>query len=84
MMITNCDLIIKNGKVFEKNKFKKNHIVIKNGKIFKLTKNIKSFKSKKIINADKKIVIPGIIDIHFHVGFRSGCLHKTDVFLERR
>ena len=22
-MITNCDLIIKNGKVFEKNKFKK-------------------------------------------------------------
>ena len=67
MMITNCDLIIKNGKVFEKNKFKKNHIVIKNGKIFKLTKNIKSFKSKKIIDADKKIVIPGIIDIHFHV-----------------
>ena len=55
-MINNCDLIIKNGKVFEKNKFKKNHIVIKNGKIFKLTKNIKSFKSKKIINADKKII----------------------------
>ena len=66
-MIINCDLIIKNGKVFEKNRFKKNHIVIKDGKIFKLTKNIKSFKSKKIINADKKIVIPGIIDIHFHV-----------------
>ena len=55
-MIINCDLIIKNGKVFEKNKFKKNHIVIKNGKIFKLTKNIKLFKSKKTINADNKIV----------------------------
>ena len=66
-MINNCDLIIKDGKVFEKNKFKKKHIVIKNGKIFKVTKNIKSFKSEKIINADKKIVIPGIIDIHFHV-----------------
>ena len=46
MMITNCDLIIKNGKVFEKNKFKKSHIVIKNGKIFKLTKNIKLFSLK--------------------------------------
>ena len=62
MMITNCDLIIKNGKVFEKNRFKKNHIVIKDGKIFKLTKNIKSFKSKKIINADKKIVIPEAVN----------------------
>ena len=61
-MITNCDLIIKNGKVFENNRFKKNHIVIKDGKIFKLTKNIKSFKSKKIINADKKIVIDFILN----------------------
>ena len=48
-MITNCDLIIKNGKVFEKNKFKKNHIVIKNGKIFKLTKNIKAMLDKNIV-----------------------------------
>ena len=48
-MINNCDLIIKDGKVFEKNKFKKKHIVIKNGKIFKVTKNIKSFKSEKIM-----------------------------------
>ena len=54
MMITNCDLIIKNGKVFEKNKFKKNHIVIKNGKIFKLTKNIKSFKNNKKIQIQER------------------------------
>ena len=67
MMISNCDLIIKNGKVYEENKFKKINIVIKNGKIFKLTKNTKLFKAKKTINADKQIVIPGIIDIHFHV-----------------
>ena len=66
-MISNCDLIIKNGKVFEENKFKKINIVIKNGKILKLTKNLNLFKAKKTINADKQVIIPGIIDIHFHV-----------------
>ena len=55
MMITNCDLIIKNGKVFEKNKFKKSYCN-QNGKIFKLTKNIKSFNPKKLSMQTKKLL----------------------------
>ena len=43
-------------KFLRKINLKKNHIVIKNGKIFKLTKNIKSFKSKKLSMQTKKLL----------------------------
>jgi len=61
------DLIIKNGKVFYQNKFQKINIIIDNGKIIKITKNLNSFKAKQIIDAKNKTIIPGIIDVHFHV-----------------
>ena len=62
-----CDLIIKNGNVYYNNKLQINNIVIDKGKIIEVKKNIKSFQPKKIINAKNKTIIPGIIDIHFHI-----------------
>lgn len=62
-----CDLIIKNGNVYYNNRLQINNIVIDKGKIIEVKKNIKSFQPKKIINAKNKTIIPGIIDIHFHI-----------------
>ncbi len=61
------ELIIKNGIVFYQNKFQKVNIVIDKGKIIEINKKLKSNKAKKIIDAKNKTIIPGIIDIHFHV-----------------
>ncbi|MDC6448356.1 dihydroorotase family protein [Alphaproteobacteria bacterium] len=62
-----CDLIIKNGNVYYNNKLQINNIIIDQGKIIEVKKNIKSYKPKKVINAKNKTIIPGIIDIHFHI-----------------
>lgn len=61
------ELIIKNGTVFYQNKFQKVNILINKGKIIEINKKLKSNKAKKIIDAKNKTIIPGIIDIHFHV-----------------
>lgn len=61
------DLIIKNGKVFYKNKFTNSNVIIHNGKILEISDNIKSYNAKKIIDAKNQTVIPGVIDVHFHV-----------------
>ena len=61
------DLIIKSGKVFYKNKFTISNVIIHNGKILEISNNIKSYKAKKVIDAKNKTVIPGVIDVHFHV-----------------
>ncbi|BDB99434.1 dihydroorotase [Saccharolobus caldissimus] len=62
------DLIIKGGKVV----FPGQYIIeadlgINEGKIVTISKNINS-NSGKIINAEGKIIIPGVIDAHFHIG----------------
>ena len=61
------DLIIKNGKVFYNNQFQIINVVINNGKIIEISKNIKTYKANKIIDAKNKIIIPGVVDVHFHV-----------------
>ena len=61
------DLIIKNGKVFYKNKFTISNVIIHNGKILEISDNIKSYNAKKIIDAKNQTVIPGVMDVHFHV-----------------
>ena len=61
------DLIIKNGKVFYKNKFQIINVLVNKGKILEISNNIKSYEAKKIIDAKNQTVIPGVIDVHFHV-----------------
>ena len=61
-------LLLKNGEVHTPDKVKKNcDILIDKGKIVKVSLNIKA-KDAKVIDVSKKIVIPGLIDAHSHVG----------------
>jgi dihydropyrimidinase len=70
MMQNSCDILITNasaviprsGGIVETN------IMIENGKIKALTKSIHNIHASKIINANGKYVLPGLIDPHIHYG----------------
>lgn len=59
--------LIRGGEVVLKEKTEKLDVLIDNGKIEKLAKDIKPQVDYKIIEAEGKTVIPGIIDIHVHL-----------------
>lgn len=63
-------IIIKNGTLLdvEKSKFEKMDISIEDGKITGIKKSIKPKKDDEIIDATDKIVAPGFIDAHCHLG----------------
>jgi len=62
-------LLIKNGYVYtmEGKNIENGDILIKDGKIVKVGSNIEN-KNAKIIDAKGKIVLPGFIDAHTHLG----------------
>lgn len=62
-------IIIKQGHIIDPaNKIDKiGDILIEGNKIKKIAEKITSISSSKIINAEGKIVIPGIIDMHVHL-----------------
>jgi dihydroorotase len=74
------DLLIKNGRVIDpKNKIDaKMDVAISEGKISRVAKDIPASQSKKIIDASRLIVTPGLIDIHTHVFVGS----KPDIFAD--
>ena len=61
-----CDLVIKNGNVFLDGKFTKCNIGIKNSKIVNIFDSV-NFKAKETIDVNRNYVLPGFIDVHFHV-----------------
>lgn len=68
-------LLIKNAKIFTKGILINKNIFIENGKIRKLTNQ--ALMADNVIDAKKKIVLPGLIDSHVH--FREpGLIHKED------
>jgi dihydroorotase (multifunctional complex type) len=66
-MTNKFDYIIENGEIFLDNKIQKINIGLKNGKIEKIFNDSKKYNAKKTINAKNKWVLPGVIDIHFHI-----------------
>jgi dihydroorotase len=58
--------LIKNGDVVLKDKVTKCDLILDGGKIVKIGKNL-SGDGCKVIDADGKTVIPGIIDMHVHL-----------------
>lgn len=63
-------ILIKNGKIItmtQKN-LDRGSILIDNGKIVRVEKYIEENDSMEIIDASNKIVMPGIIDAHCHIG----------------
>ena len=85
MIIKNGDvLLFKNDDVI----IEKKDIKIKDGIIVKIGQNIKQEKDEKVIDATKKVVMPGLINTHCHVGmsiFRGtfeGC--NLDTWLNKK
>lgn len=70
-----ADLIITNGKIVDGsgNHWFYGDVVIKDGKIIK-TGNSAGFTAAKTIDAEKKIVAPGFIDVHGHI--ESGIINN--------
>ena len=63
VLITNASLVIPNGGITSDT-----NIFIEKGKIKKLTKSVGNKNAGKIINANGKYVLPGLIDPHVHYG----------------
>lgn len=69
MMQNSCDILITNAAaVIPRIGTVETNIMIENGKIKTLTKSIDNIHASKIINANGKYVLPGVIDPHVHYG----------------
>jgi dihydropyrimidinase len=69
MMQNSCDILITNASaVIPRSGIAETNIMIENGKIKALTKSIHNIHASKIINANGKYVLPGLIDPHIHYG----------------
>jgi dihydropyrimidinase len=69
MMQNSCDTLITNAAaVIPRVGIVQTNIMIENGKIKTLTKSIDNIHASKIINANGKYVLPGVIDPHVHYG----------------
>lgn len=70
------DLLIHGGTIVDpgENLNSKMDIGIKNGVIIKIASNISKIGAKRIIDANDKIVTPGLIDLHTHVYWGSTTL----------
>lgn len=77
----NC-ILIQNGLVYDFNKstFIKKDILIEDGKI-KVTseKSINVEEKYKVIGANEKYIIPGLIDCHTHIGIMEECTGKLGI-----
>lgn len=76
------DLIIKNGIVVNADSTQQCDIAIKDEKIVSLGKKEYFPKAKKIIDAEGKYVMPGMIDSHVHVNLKVGEFCSLDNFTQ--
>jgi len=76
-------ILIKNAKIVNENKIFKGDLLIKDKIIHEISDNISYNKVDKIIYADGKYLIPGVIDDQVH--FREpGFTHKADIESESK
>jgi len=63
-------ILIKNGKIYTMSDkvYEKGSILVENGKIVAIGENIEAPEDAEIIDAEGKLVMPGIIDAHCHLG----------------
>ncbi|QWC00543.1 amidohydrolase family protein [Mycoplasmatota bacterium] len=73
------DLAVINGKVWIDKTFVDTNVYIEHGKIVKINK--KELPSKKVIDVNNDLVIPGLIDPHVHFNLDLGHIHSKDDFL---
>lgn len=61
------DLLIKNAKIYLNGTFSEGHVLVKNGKIVSINSEIEEIDAKKIIDANGKYLLPGLLESHIHV-----------------
>ncbi|GKX32251.1 aminoacylase [Vallitalea longa] len=78
------DILIKHGTIVDGTGNKKftGDIAVKDGKIVKIQDSIDA-QSKKIIDAENKIVSPGFIDIHSHSDLRAASCNLCDIKIQQ-
>ena len=62
------DLIIRNAKITTADNTVFGDIAIKDGKIVEIGSIDAEIKAEKVVDAEGKPVIPGLIDTHCHIG----------------
>lgn len=76
-------ILIKNAQIVNEGKIYQSNVLIEKDLIAKISENISEEKIDKIINAEGKFLIPGVIDDQVH--FREpGLTHKGDIESESR
>ncbi|EHJ00703.1 amidohydrolase [Clostridium sp. DL-VIII] len=74
--------ILKGGILYnlEEDNYNKKDIVIKDGKIAEISNNLANeYEDAEIINLNEKIVFPGFVDCHTHLGIIEECTGKIGV-----
>ncbi|MBW2483117.1 MAG: amidohydrolase family protein [Deltaproteobacteria bacterium] len=61
-----ADIIVANGMVVNSTGIEQKAVVIKSGKILSTPENAGSYEADRVIDANGKFVLPGIIDAHLH------------------
>ncbi|HBH13434.1 MAG TPA: dihydropyrimidinase, partial [Clostridiales bacterium] len=72
------DLGIINGRVYFGKEYRVTNIYIKADKIVEISKEI--FECERIMDATKKLVLPGFIDSHVHFALKVGEFESADDF----
>lgn len=72
------DLLIKNGTVVTQSEMFKADIAVKDGKIIAVAENIKPEGGEEIVDASRKLVLPGAIDAHTHLAMPFGGTISSD------
>lgn len=67
--------VLKNGKIFDGEKFNSLDIIIEDDKIIEIDKNLEAEKSYDL---EGKIIAPGFVDLHVHLR-EPGYTHKEDI-----
>src|SRR5438445_135482 len=64
------DLVIKNARVVRPNKTSVDRLdmAVRDGKIARLAPEIEAGQSKQIFDAKNRLVFPGCVDAHMHIG----------------
>lgn len=77
------DLVIKNGFIVSPSSTIKGDIAINNGKVVSIGIGEEFDDAKRVINAEGKYVLPGVVDAHMHVEAPfQGCFGANDFYTQ--
>lgn len=76
-------ILILNAKIVNEGRIYESDVFIEQGRISQISPNLSSLKADKVIDANGKYLIPGVIDDQVH--FREpGLTHKGDIYTESK